>query len=428
MAASTIACLLSGLLTAWLILALRPIAFHYGIVDRPGGRKDHDRPTPSIGGLAIATAVIVTLFVVGSWSPAFIAFGAASVLLMVVGFLDDAYDLRWWWRIVFQVVAALIMIYGGGVQVDYIGPLFSSSPITLGGWAVPFTVFATVGLINAINMSDGADGLAGSLGLVTLLMLAAAAAYAGNTQLLSWLIPIVSAVAVFLLFNMRFPWQRRARVFLGNAGSAFLGLAIAWATFRLTQNAGHPVSPVLAPWFLAAPLIDCLVLIARRLKMGRSPFSGDRDHVHHLLLDAGFTPTQVALGLSAVSVLLGTIAALLLRTNSGNETHLVIGFGGLTFGYYWLTSRRCRAISSFTSLRRALRLPDALAMADEARTAETVAPCKDAPVSTAEFDLAQRAPWLGSPATPHSSEFAEVSISTRRGEGLRRRRAVRRPS
>lgn len=428
MAASSIAFLMSGLLTACLILALRPIAFHYGIVDRPGGRKDHDRPTPSIGGLAIATSVIFTLFVLGPWSPALLAFTAAAVLLMIVGFLDDAYDLRWWWRIVFQVVAALIMIYGGKVQVDYIGPLFSSSPITLGGWAVPFTIFATVGLINAINMSDGADGLAGSLGLVTLLMLAAAAAYAGNTQLLSWLVPIVAAVAVFLLFNMRFPWQRRARVFLGNAGSAFLGLAIAWATFRLTQNAGHPVSPVLAPWFLAAPLIDCLVLIARRLKMGRSPFSGDRDHVHHLLLDAGFTPTQVALGLSAVSVLLGTIAALLLRTNSGNETHLVVGFGGLTLAYYWLTSRRCRAISSFTSLRRALRLPDALATADEARSVGTGEPGKESPLLMAEIDLVQGAQWQGSPVGPDSSEFAELSISKRHSEGLRQRRAVRRTS
>jgi len=346
-----IAIAMSSLLTCLLVWLLHPFAHRHGLLDLPNGRKDHAYPTPVTGGLAIAVAVFATLFTLNEYSAMLAAFAAASMLLIVVGLLDDAYDLRWWWRMMSQVAAGLIMVYWGGVRVEYVGPIFTDAPIDLGVWAVPFTLAATVGLINAVNMSDGADGLAGSLGLVALLMLGAASLYAGNEHLFASLLPIISAVAVFLVFNMRFPWQRRAKVFLGNAGSAFLGFTIAWVAFRLTQNTAHPVSPVLAPWLLAPPLIDCLVLIVRRLKLGRSPFRGDRDHAHHLLLDAGFNPTQVALGLAVLSLLLGSIAALVLQTNIGNETHLLIGFGGLTAGYYWLTSQRCRAVRTFTRLR-----------------------------------------------------------------------------
>jgi UDP-GlcNAc:undecaprenyl-phosphate GlcNAc-1-phosphate transferase len=355
---------LSALLTAVLVWMLEPIAQRHGLVDRPGGRKDHAYPTPIIGGLAIALAAIGTLFLVGGVSPATCAYGAAAALLLLVGFLDDAYDVRWYWRILSHVVAGLIMIYWGGVRIDYVGTIFTTTPIVLGAWSVPFTLFAIVGLINAINMMDGADGLGGSLCLVALLMLGAAAVYAGNLDLLSWIVPLVSAISVFLLFNMRFPWQRRARVFLGNAGSAFLGLTIGWVVFRLTQNASHPVSPVLAPWLLVVPLIDCLVSIARRIRMGRSPFHADRGHIHHLMLDAGFKPTQVAIALATFSVLMGACAALVLRTNAGTETHLVVGFMLLTAGYYWLTSRRARALLLLGRLHRAL-LPTRPARAPE---------------------------------------------------------------
>jgi UDP-GlcNAc:undecaprenyl-phosphate GlcNAc-1-phosphate transferase len=224
----------------------------------------------------------------------------------------------------------------------------------LGGWAIPFTIFATVGVINAVNMCDGTDGLAGSLCLAALAMVGAAALYAGNNSLFTGLLPIMAAILAFLAFNMRFPWQRRAKVFMGNAGSAFLGFTIAWVVFRLTQNAAHPVSPVLAPWLLAPPLIDCLVLIARRLKLGRSPFSADRDHIHHLLLEAGFSPNAVTMGLTLISVTIGLGAALVLRTNAASEGHLVLGFVAMVAGYYWLTAQRSRAVKTFRRLRISL--------------------------------------------------------------------------
>lgn len=346
---------ISSVLTGFLLWVLQPFAFRFGLVDRPGGRKQHALPTPITGGIAIAAAVLVSLSIGSGSSSAHWAYGCGALLLLVVGLLDDAYDLRWTWRVLAQVAAGLIMVYWGGVHVEYVGYFFSDKPIVLGAWAVPFTVFATVGIINAINMCDGSDGLAGSLCLAAVVMIGAAALYAGNQPLFGDLLPIIAAILAFLGFNMRFPWQRRAKVFLGNAGSAFLGYTIAWVVFRLTQNVAHPVSPVLAPWLLAPPLIDCLVLIARRLKMGRSPFVADRDHLHHLLLEAGFSPNLIAVGVTFVSVAMGLAAALVLRTDTGSEGHLVVGFIAVAGGYYWLTARRPRALNWFARVNAWLR-------------------------------------------------------------------------
>lgn len=356
MATGTIATLvgISAAMTAFLVFALQPVAYRLGLLDRPGGRKQHSVPTPITGGLAIALAVFVSLSLVDGNFNAFAAYAVAAALLVVVGLLDDALDLKWWWRLIAQASAALIMVYWGGVQVDYIGVLVFGQPLSLGHFAVPFTVFATVGIINAVNMCDGSDGLAGTLCLAGLAMMGLAAMYAGNELVVTSILPLIASVAVFLAFNMRFPWQRRARVFMGNAGSAFLGFSMAWVTFRLTQNGAHPVSPVLAPWLLAPPLIDCLVLIVRRLKAGHSPFAADRGHMHHLMLDAGFTPGAIAGVLGALSLSLGMAAALVLRSVWGTEGHLVVGFIMLLLGYYWMTSRRDRAVACFRRLRLAL--------------------------------------------------------------------------
>ncbi len=250
------------------------------------------------------------------------------------------------------------MIYWGGVRVESIGPIFSPVPIELGVLSVPFTVFATVSVINAVNMCDGVDGLAGTLCLVALAMLSAAAVYAGNMVLFAALVPMMGAIVAFLLFNMRFPWQRSAQVFMGNAGSMFLGFTIIWVAFRLTQNPAHPVSPVIAPWLIAPPLLDTVVLFVRRIRGGRSPFAADTEHMHHFMLAGGFSPAQVVMVLGITSVALGTGACLLFMAGIARETALVLGFVAMTLYYFWLTRRRQRAVAAFIRLRRTLGFAD----------------------------------------------------------------------
>ena len=212
-------------------------------------------------------------------------------------------------------------------------------------------MFATIGVINAINMIDGADGLAGSLVLTALVMLCAAALYSGNGLVAERVMILGGAVAAFLWFNLRFPWRPRAKIFMGNAGSAFLGYAVVWISFRLTQNTGHPVSPILALWLLPVPVMDCLVLMVRRVRAGHSPFKADHNHVHHILRGSGFTPMQKAIALSLFSAACGLAAGQALRLDIP-EPLLLLAFFGLCGGWYWLTSRREDAVRCMGRLRR----------------------------------------------------------------------------
>ena len=338
---------LAALLPWW----LEPAARRLDLMDYPKGRKDHERPTPVTGGLAMAIASILAYWAAPNLTPSIQAFCIAAVLLVAVGLWDDKHDLRWYWRVLAQVVAALVVIFWGGVRVEQLGPLFGLGQTSLGFLSVPFTVFAMVGIINALNMIDGADGLAGMLGLAALAMLCAASVYAGNLMLAERVAVLCGALAGFLVWNLRFPWRPRARVFMGNAGSGFLGLVIAWVAFRLTQNDGHPVNPVLALWLLPIPVMDTLVLIVRRLQEGRSPFAAGRDHIHHMMQDAGFGPTRAAFWLTVFSLACGLVVGQAMRLDVPNPL-LLAAYIALCVGWYLLTRDRARAVAFFRRLRR----------------------------------------------------------------------------
>lgn len=338
---------LAALLPWW----LEPAARRLDLMDYPKGRKDHERPTPVTGGLAMAIASVLAYWAAPNLTPSIQAFCIAAVLLVAVGLWDDKHDLRWYWRVLAQVLAALVVIFWGGVRVEQLGPLFGLGQTSLGFLSVPFTVFATVGIINAMNMIDGADGLAGMLGLAALAMLCAASVYAGNLVLAERVAVLCGALAGFLVWNLRFPWRPRARVFMGNAGSGFLGLVIAWVSFRLTQNDGHPVNPVLALWLLPIPVMDTLVLIVRRLQEGRSPFAAGRDHIHHMMQDAGFGPTRAAFWLTVFSLACGLVVGQAMRLDVPNPL-LLAAYIALCVGWYLLTRDRARAVAFFRRLRR----------------------------------------------------------------------------
>jgi UDP-GlcNAc:undecaprenyl-phosphate GlcNAc-1-phosphate transferase len=295
------------LATLAFMFVLTPVARRFGLVDRPGVRKTHTEPTPLVGGAAITLAAFTTAGLVLPMTRDVAALGTASGLMLVVGTVDDRYDINWRIRLIAQASAALVLYLWGGVRVESIGNALGLPGHTLGVLSLPFTILATVGITNAINWADGVDGLAGSLSLAALVMLIAAAIYAGNMPLENDLVFMAGAVMAFLACNLRTPWRPRATVFLG-CGAEILGLWIAWASFRLTQTAGHPVTPVLAPFLIAPPVIDCLVLIVRRLRARRSPFFADRNHLHHHLLRAGMSTTGVVASLTALTLVVGFVA------------------------------------------------------------------------------------------------------------------------
>jgi UDP-GlcNAc:undecaprenyl-phosphate GlcNAc-1-phosphate transferase len=317
--------------STWLVQRLlSPLAHRLDLLDYPAGRKDHSHPTPVTGGLAILIGVLAAAaFTLPRIGPSAWAFTAAAALLIVVGLLDDKYDLSWRLRILAQIVAALVMIQFGGVRVEHLGQMVGLDRFELGMLAVPFTVFATVGIINAVNMVDGMDGLAGTLVLGALVMLGVAALHVGNGLVAAHAMIMAGGVLGFLVYNLHFPWQRRARIFLGNAGSAFLGLV-----------------PI--------PIIDCLVLMVRRTRQGRSPFAADRTHIHHLMLEAGFRPMGIVFALLLFSGACGLIAVASVRMRLGDAVLTLAFFALCAFGD-WLTSRRARANTALQALHGRMR-------------------------------------------------------------------------
>lgn len=346
--------LLAAAATWLLIWLLKPVALRLNLLDHPRGRKAHEAPTPVTGGLAMTLGVALGgLAVWSEMSPPRKSLYLGMTLLLAVGLLDDLRDVRWWWRILAQAGAALILYYVGGVRVEQIGDALGFEHHELGRLSLPLTVFATVGVINAINLIDGVDGLAGTLAMCALAMFCCAALYAGNELLAGRVLVLGGAVAGFLAWNFRVPGRARAAVFMGNSGSALLGLAIAWVCFRLTQNAGHPVSPVLALWLLPVPVMDCLVLIVRRVREGRSPFSAGRDHIHHYMSEAGFGAMGICAVLGGFSLMVGLAAGQAMRLDIPNVL-ILAAFVGLCVGWYALSARRERAVRMFARLRAAL--------------------------------------------------------------------------
>lgn len=295
----------SCVVAAFAILLLRPLAPTLGLIDHPGGRKDHAAPIPLVGGIAIlaglaAVAPMRTLLPM-------LPFLVAAGMVALVGLLDDLRELHQVPRLLAQIAACLIMIFIAGVELQSLGDLLGLGAIALGVFSVPVTVFAVVGVVNAVNMSDGMDGLAGTQSLIALAWYAGAAALMGFTPQLLILLALCGGLIAFLPFNLRLPWRPRATTFLGDAGSMLLGFALGCFAVDLTQGAGRTLPPICALWVVVIPLCDTVSLIVRRRRAGRSPMEADRRHLHHLLLAQGFSVGQTVGILAAASIITGAV-------------------------------------------------------------------------------------------------------------------------
>lgn len=326
-----------GLLaTAFLILLLNPLAQRVGWLDNPCARKQHAAPIPLTGGVAMCAAFGVALVATQGLEAPFTLL-AAMVLMCLIGLWDDVHHLSARRRLVMQMGAALMMGLFDHIQVDSLGNILGTGPILLGALALPFALFAIAGAINAINMIDGMDGLAGGVVLVALGWMAVLAGLAGMLEDMNIILTMAACVVGYLYFNMRFPGRGRAVVFMGDAGSTMLGVALAWFIIVLSQEqAGHPgtaFAPVVGLWLVAIPLLDTLSLIVRRLLRGESPFKADRHHLHHLLQGLGLSDAQVTAVIMLAAMLIGAVGALGWLFGL-SEPVLFYGFLALGVAYY----------------------------------------------------------------------------------------------
>lgn len=333
--------------TILLIVVLRPVAIRVGLVDVPNERKSHRAPTPLVGGLAIFVGLGLGFFLckdgpVPLNQREVYSFFGAGFLLVAVGMVDDFLELSPAVRFVAQVLAALLMIFGAGVVLKDLGLMMPGGGLLeLGVLAVPFTVFATLGVINALNMCDGLDGLSGSLTLTSLSGLILAA-YTWGIPADTALLPILgTGILAFLLFNLRLLGRDRASIFMGDAGSMFLGFALTWYAIALSQGQSRALPPASALWFLMIPIFDAVSMMLRRILKGRSPFAADREHLHHIFLLAGYSVNETVLvmtGVASCGVFVG-LASIYFQVP---EIVVAIAFLLTGIGYFWMISHAWR--------------------------------------------------------------------------------------
>ena len=293
MRASALIMILSSGLCAFLLFYLGAVAKRIGLVDIPDARKQHDQPVQLVGGLAIWGSLITVGLLVPASLGEFRILLFCVFLILITGLLDDYKEIQPTIRIIVQVICGFVLVYFGGSVVTSLGEVFFlAKPYGLGLAAIPFSIIAVVGTINAFNMCDGHDGLAGSLlligfGSLTILAVMNGSAYAVMLAI------IALTLVPFLIFNLGGIVGKNRQVFLGDAGSMSLGLLAVFFLIELSKVGTGVVKVTAAPWLIALPLLDMMGVMIFRIKRNKSPFQPDRFHIHHLLIDLGWSKNKV---------------------------------------------------------------------------------------------------------------------------------------
>lgn len=279
-----------------------------GLIDEPNERKIHKKPVSRLGGVAIWLSTMLTfLFLVFlSYYP----YGSllsgillGSSLMFLLGLIDDLYTLNAKFKLFIQIAIATL-VYLLGVKIDTIINPFGGV-IQLGHFSYLITMLWIVGISNAINFIDGVDGLAGSVITVNSITLAIIAVAMVPPNPISALIGFILAgsMLAFLTYNFN-----PAKIFMGDSGALFAGFLL--ATLSITGVMKAAALAMLIPFVvLAVPIMDITYSSLRRISKGKSPFVADAEHIHHKLLNAGFTQKKTVAILTSVAIVAGAIAS-----------------------------------------------------------------------------------------------------------------------
>ncbi|NWH08691.1 MAG: undecaprenyl/decaprenyl-phosphate alpha-N-acetylglucosaminyl 1-phosphate transferase [Alphaproteobacteria bacterium] len=306
-------------LSMFLVPPLIYVSGPLGLVDRPDARKSHTGIIPRVGGLAIAAGTLVP---VALWltplSAEMAGFLVAAVIIVLFGLLDDRFDLDYRIKFLAQF-AAIGVVVVSGVNFDHL-PLFGldTAPPAI---TIPVTIVFLLAVTNAFNLLDGLDGLAAGCAVLSLAGVAALAYSCGATEPMLLALLAIGGILGFLRYN-----THPAIVFMGDAGSQFLGFTIGVATILVLQKASATISPAVAAFLIGLPLLDTVSVMVQRLREGRSPFSPDRNHVHHKLLSLGFLHQEAVIAIYVIQAVMIVLAFVMRAEADGVviTTYLVI--------------------------------------------------------------------------------------------------------
>ena len=331
---------LAFLITFFAIPIVIQVAKDKKLFDEPDERKVHKTVIPTLGGLGIfAGFIIATLMGVPSGITSELQyFAAAAIVIFFLGLKDDILVLSASKKFIGQLVAAGIVIKFGGVQLNNMHGFLGINEIPRVA-SVILTIFTIIVITNSFNLIDGVDGLAGSLGLLTTLVFGIYFFFAGQLTYAVMALSLSGSIVAFLIYNFS-----PAKIFMGDTGSLLLGLVNSILVIKFINVAGFPAptkfaleaSPAIGFAILMIPLFDTLRVFTLRILDRRSPFSPDRTHVHHFLLDIGFTHRMITFTCVGVNIAFITAAYFLrsLGTTTVIGILLVSAFAFLGIIYY----------------------------------------------------------------------------------------------
>jgi len=285
------------------------LAKHWGAIAYPGGRHIHRRPIPRLGGLAIYAAFWVTILVTQAWSKNIWGLFIGSTIIVAVGIWDDIREVRALYKLYWQIAAAAVLIFFD-FSMNFISLPFLDKPLNFDARGLSIVgiilmLFWVVGLVNTVNVSDGLDGLAAGICFLVAILLFWSADGIDQFSAAHLTLSLAGALLGFLFFN--FP---PARVFMGDSGSMFLGYIIGGISIMGLLKTATILGLVFPLLVLGMPVTDLTFAIIRRKLRGQSIAMADRGHLHHRLLDAGFTQRQAVLLMYGISACFGMAAVL----------------------------------------------------------------------------------------------------------------------
>ncbi|MEZ9271770.1 UDP-N-acetylglucosamine--undecaprenyl-phosphate N-acetylglucosaminephosphotransferase [Vibrio cyclitrophicus] len=283
------------------LFLMRKVAKAVGLVDKPNERKLHNGAIPLVGGIAISLSISQYLVTHPNVIPHSEVFLASIAALIVIGALDDKFDISFKIRLIVQAILSICMMYFADLQLENIGNLFGLGDLHLGFLSPVITILAVIGAINAFNMVDGIDGLLGGLAIVTLGAIAILLKVDSQHGLAYLCVVFIVAIIPYILMNLGILGRER-KVFMGDAGSMMIGFTVIWLLLGASQDPSESLMrPITALWLIAVPLMDMAAIMFRRVRRGVSPFKPDREHLHHIFQRLGCTPRQTLAIICAIA-------------------------------------------------------------------------------------------------------------------------------
>ncbi|MEQ3511932.1 UDP-N-acetylglucosamine--undecaprenyl-phosphate N-acetylglucosaminephosphotransferase [Pseudoalteromonas sp. BZB3] len=334
---------LSFFISAVAIVLINPLAKKVGLVDIPNQRKHHVGSTPLIGGVCIYIGVLIISLLFLNNIASLNVYILSSTIILVLGVLDDKFDLSVRLRIVVQIFCASLMVFYADVYLSSFGNILGDFEFTLNSMGGFISIVAVIAVINAFNMMDGIDGLAGVLSLVTFFFLAVML-FSVNSMWAALCLIYISSISAFLIFNLRLNKKYCEKIFMGDAGSMLIGFTIVWLLIEASKDNVGAIQPVTALYFIAIPLMDMVAIMYRRLKKKKSPFKPDRDHLHHIFERAGLSRKRSLVWISIFALIIALFGSFLQFFGIQEWVRFYI-FIGLFFIYNYSLSHIWRILS-----------------------------------------------------------------------------------